>query len=108
MYIARNFGSVLSGSTPIPQQNDLSQIGWVDSNRAIAYCEYDVFPDYERYSNSEHPSTDKLYELKVTDTGELCIPEIRTRKWKIRSVTPHHGDWGRIEYFELGLEAEVL
>jgi hypothetical protein len=108
MYIARNYGSVLSGATPIPQQNAVANIGFTDSSRAVAYCEYDVFPDYERYTQPSHPAMDKLYELKVTPSGELAHPVVRTRKWKLRSVTPHHGDYGRVEYLELGLDGESV
>jgi hypothetical protein len=52
------------------------------------------------------PSYDKLYELKVDDDGTLVQPVMRTAKWKMRSVTPHRGDNGRIELFEIGLEKE--
>lgn len=108
MYIARNFGTVLSGTTPIQQQGQLSSLGIIDSHRCVAYCEYDVFPDYERYTRPDALGVDKLYELKVTDTGDLYQPIVRTAKWKIRSLTPHHGDWGRVEFIELGLDAELL
>lgn len=108
MYIARNFGTVLGSSTPITQQNQLAPAGITDSQRAVAYAEYDVFPDYERYTRPSHRAMDKLYELKVTAEGDLYHPIVRTAKWKIRSVTPQHGDFGRVEYLELGLDAENL
>ena len=81
-----------------------SDYGYTDPNRATAYCEYSVFPDYERYTLQQHKSYDKLYELKVNPNGSAILPLIRTAKWKILGVTPIHGDFGRVEYFELGLE----
>jgi hypothetical protein len=107
-YIARNFGSPLGASTVIQQQNALSPVGYTDSNRAIAYLEYFVFPNYERYTRSENPAQDSLYEVKVNDSGEPVYPIVRTAKWKIASVTPHHGDWGRVELFECGLQKTNL
>lgn len=107
-YIGKNIGSVLSGASSIPNQNQTAAWGTADENRALGYFEYDVFPNYERYMKPEHPTYDKVYELKVDDSGTLVQPVVRTAKWKIRSLTPHRGDGGRVEYFELGLDKESL
>ena len=106
VYIARNFGSVLNPASVINRQEFLSQYGLTDENRALCIAEHDCFPNYERYLKPEHPSYDKLYELKVDDEGVLIQPVLRTAKWKMRSVTPHRGDGGRVELFEIGLEKE--
>ena len=106
MYVARNFGSVLNPATVISRQQGLADYGITDENRALGFCQYDVFPNYERYLRPDHPAFDKVYELKVDDAGELIQPVIRTAKWKMRSVTPHRGDNGRIELVEVGLEKE--
>lgn len=107
-YISRNFGSVLNPATVISQQNALNAQGYGDENRALCFFEYSVFPNYERYSKPDHPSFDKLYELKVDDNGDLSRPAARTSKWMIKSLIGHHGDSGRIEYFELGLSKEQV
>lgn len=80
--------------------------GYTDPNRSTAYCEFSVFPDYERYTFQTHTNYDKLYDLKVDDDGNLYHPLVRAAKWKILSVTPIHGDNGRVEFFELGMEKE--
>ncbi len=103
-YLAKNFGTVLNASNVIKSQSALDLYGYTDENRAVGYMEYNVFPNYERYLRPNHPSYDKLYELKVDTSGQLVRPVIRTAKWAVKSVTPQHGDFGRIEYFELGLE----
>ena len=108
MRIAKNFGSVIGSSVSIPQTNVLASAGVIDDSRAVAWCEYDVFPDYERYLIPSHPTYDKLYELKVDDEGEVIVPHIRVRKWKMKSVTPIQGQNGRIEFFECGLSTESL
>jgi hypothetical protein len=107
-YIGKNLGSVLSGATAIPNQNQTASWGTSDENRALAYLEYTAFPNYERYLRPDHPTYDKLFELKVDEDGELVRPIVRVAKWKIRSLTPHQGDNGRIEFFELGLDKETL
>jgi hypothetical protein len=104
VYIARNFGSVLNPSSVIMRQQVLAPYGLTDENRALGFAEFDVFPNYERYLKPEHPSYDKVYELKVDADGELIQPVIRTAKWKISSITTHRGDNGAPQYHELGLE----
>lgn len=104
VYIARNFGSVLGGATQVGQQSQLAEFGYTDSNRAIAYTFWDAIPDYERYSIPSRRAPDKIYELKVDSGGQIVLPLIRLDKWAIRSLTAHNGDYGRVEYFELGLE----
>jgi hypothetical protein len=144
VYLSKNQGSVLGATTGLSQQNAVAQWGMSDDTRALAYCEFNVFPDYERYLIPTTQTTDKLFELKVDDAGslitrpwaaagtwgalsDLTLGElegrswdslsgqpgwtggvIRTAKWKIKSVTPHHGDFGRVEILEVGLEHEVL
>lgn len=106
VYIARNFGSVQNPATVISIQSALAPYGYTDENRCLAFAEYFVFPDYERYSIPTTHKFDALFELKIDENGDLVTPIIRTAKWQVRSVTPHHGDHGRIEYFELGLQKE--
>lgn len=85
-----------------------AQLGYTDPNRATAYCEYTVFPNYERYTFPSNPAPDKLYQLKVDSVGGTVVPLIRTAKWKILNVTPLFGDFGRVEFFELSLEKEIV
>lgn len=103
-YIAKNFGSVLGGATQLGQQSQLATPGYFESDKAIAYLSYYNIPDYERYTAPHRKAPDKIYELKVDDFGNLVVPNIRMDKWIIRSLTPHHGDHGRVEFIELGLE----
>jgi hypothetical protein len=105
-YIAKNFGTVLNASNVIKSQSALSLYGYTDENRAVAYVEYDVFPNYERYLRPDHPAYDSIYEIKVDESGNMVRPVVRTAKWALKSVTPQHGDFGRIEFFELGLEKQ--
>lgn len=85
-----------------------AQMGYTDPNRATVYCEYNVFPDYERYTLPDNPAPDKLYSLKIDAHGNAVTPPIRTAKWKILNVTPLHGDFGRVEFFELSCAKEII
>lgn len=85
-----------------------AQMGYTDPNRGTAYCEYTVFRDYERYTTPTNPAPDKLYAMKVNADGSTHHPEVRISKWKILNVTPLFGDFGRIEFFELSLEKEII
>lgn len=85
-------------------QYPMSSYGYTDMNRATGYCEYTVFPDYERYTLQTHKSYDFIYELKVQDDGSVVYPYIPSGKWKMVNLTPIHGDHGRVEFFELSLE----
>lgn len=85
-----------------------TQIGYTDPNRGTAYCEWNVFPDFERYTIPTNPSPDKLYATKPNQDGSLHHPIIRISKWKILNVVPLIGDFGRVEFFELSLEKEII
>jgi hypothetical protein len=104
VYFAKNFGSVLGSSTQIGQQSQLTGYGVSDDNRALGFMFWYDIPDYERYSIPTRPAPDKLFELKTGPDGGLDPNIIRTEDWRIRSLTAHHGDNSRVEYFELGLE----
>lgn len=112
--LEKNFGSVLNPSTVIAQDNAITPIGVTDDSRALAFMRYSAFPNWERYTIPENPTYDRLYELKVDDDGQLIhTPEtadglIRVADWQIRSFVPHRGDYSRVEYFELGLQKEIL
>jgi hypothetical protein len=56
-------GNLATGQYP---QNDA---GYLASDRATVFCEYSVFPNYERYTNDEQARYDMLYELKVAATA---------------------------------------
>jgi hypothetical protein len=88
------------------------QLGNVDPNRATIYCEYDVFPDWERYTFGNKKAFDKIYELKVNDDGSLISngagQPVRVAKWKVLNLTPLRGDHGRVEFFELSCERESI
>lgn len=86
--------------------------GYVDPNRGTCYIEAvtpegrSLFPDYERYTLPSHDSYDTLFELKADDEGGTAQPLIRVAKWKVLTLVPYHGDFGRVEFFELGLEKQ--
>lgn len=82
--------------------------GFDDNERAIGFCEYTTFPNYERYTIKTEKKFDKLYDLKVGPSGSLIFPNIRTAKWKVLDVLPYRGDNGRIEYFMLSLAKETV
>lgn len=104
VYIARSFGSVLGSATQISQQSTLSGYGYTDPHKAVAYAEWSVYKNYARYERAENKVPDKLYELEVDGNGGLVHPMNRVAKWKVSAVIPHHGDLGRVEFLELGLE----
>lgn len=104
VYLSKNFGSVLGSSTQINQQSQTSDYGVSDSSRCLAFMFWYDVPDYERYSIPTRPAPDKLFELKTLPDGEMDPNQIRTECWRIRSLTAHHGDNGRVEFFELGCE----
>lgn len=104
VYFAKNFGSVLGSATQINQHGQLAPYGVADSDRALGFMFWYDIPDYERYAIPTRPAPDKLFELKVLSSGEVDPNMIRTESWRIRSLTAHHGDNGRVEFFELGLE----
>jgi hypothetical protein len=106
MYIARSFGSVLGSATQISQQSAIASYGITDPHKAAAYAEWDVYRDYGRYVGAENKVPDRLYELEVDQNGNRVRPLRRIAKWKVKSVVPHHGDNGRVEFLELGLEKE--
>lgn len=104
VYFAKNFGSVLGSSTQINQQSQIAPYGTADANRSLGFMFWNDIPDYERYSIPTRPAPDKLFELKTLPDGTMDPNQIRTEQWRVRSATAHHGDNGRVEYFELGLE----
>jgi hypothetical protein len=57
--------------------------GYLASDRATVFCEYSVFPNYERYTNDQQSRYDMLYELKVAASGRTVSPLVRTAKWEI-------------------------
>lgn len=73
----------------------------------VAYSEYSMFPNYEAYTFTTKANFDKIYELKVNDDGTLVVPYIKTKKWILQNVTPYIGDYGRVEYFALGLKQQT-
>jgi hypothetical protein len=105
-YIARGVAPIYKPGFLATGQYPQTSYGYTDPNRATAYCEYTVYPDYERYINGTKKNFDKLYELKVGNDGGLFYPVTQTDKWKIMALTPLHGDNGRIEFFEIALEKE--
>jgi len=87
--------------------------GYTDPVKATIYCEWNVFPNYERYTLPNNSSPDKLFEVKVDRFGNAVYDAttkqpIRTAKWKILSVTPMFGDHGRVEFIELSCEKEII
>jgi hypothetical protein len=85
-----------------------SQTGFDDPNKATAVCQYTVFTDYERYVARDDKPLNKLFELKVDDNGRTVYPIVRAGKWKVVNVVPIKGDFGRIEFFVLGLDKEYI
>lgn len=91
-------GNLATGQYP---QGDT---GYLNTDRGTAFCEYRIFPNYERYTNDEQSRYDMIYDLKVDTSGRTVSPLVRTAKWKVLTVVPWHGDQGRVEFFELGLQ----
>jgi hypothetical protein len=108
MWMAQGVAPVYKPGFLANGQYPQEQIGYTDPNRATCYCEYTIFPDYERYTLPTNPSPDKIYALKVDANGNKQIPIVRTGKWKILNVVPLHGDFGRVEFFELTAEKEIV
>jgi hypothetical protein len=104
MAVFRGIAPVYKPGTMATGQYPQADYGYTDPNNGTAYARYSTYPDYERYTIPQHLSYDKMYELKVDDNGNLSYPLIRTIKWKVLSVVPLMGDFGRVEMFELALE----
>lgn len=108
MWMAQGVAPVYKPGFLANGQYPQASLGYTDPNRATAYCEYTVFPNWERYTYPNNQTPDKMYALKVDDDGNQVIPVVRTSKWKILNVVPLHGDFGRVEFFELTLEKEIV
>jgi hypothetical protein len=108
MYLAQGVAPVYKPGFLANGQYPQNDYGYTDPYRATGYCGHYVFPDYERYTFERNSSPDKLYDLKVDDEGNLFYPITKVAKWKILNLTPLHGDFGRIEFFELSLERETI
>lgn len=108
MWMAQGVAPVYKPGFLANGQYPQAQLGYTDPNRATAYCEWNVFPNWERYTLPTNPSPDKLYALKVDGDGQKVTPIVRVSKWKIMNVVPLHGDFGRVEFFELTLEKEIV
>lgn len=104
IYFAKNFGSVLGSASQIGQHGQAASYGYTDSDHCLAFMFWYDILDYERYAIPTRPAPDKLFEMKVTPGGELDPEMLRTEEWRVRSCTAHHGDNGRVEYFEIGCE----
>jgi hypothetical protein len=100
MAVFRGLAPVYKPGVQATGQYPGSDWGYSDPDRATAFCEYTVFPDYERYTLQTHSAFDKLYELKVDSDGQTVRPILRSSKWKVMNVSPIHGDNGWVEYFE--------
>jgi hypothetical protein len=85
-----------------------SAYGYTDPNKATGFCEYTVIPNYETYTYNLRKVMDILHELKVDSTGRTVSPFVFTSKWKLLTLTPIRGDFGRVEYFELSLDKSVV
>jgi hypothetical protein len=79
-----------SGVAPVYKPGNLAtgqypqgDAGYLASDRATAFCEYSVFPNYEFFTNDEQARYNMLYELKVGANGRTVSPLMRTAKWKI-------------------------
>ena len=94
-------------------QYPAAQWGYTDPDRATAYAEWSTWPNYERYTLPDNSAPDKLFEVKTDSNGQAMRDiakksPIRVAKWKMLSITPITGDGGRVEYFEIGLDKEVI
>jgi hypothetical protein len=116
MAIYRGVAPVYKPGALATGQYPQSGMGYTDTNRGTAYVEVfrddgsEVFPDYEKYTLETNKANDKVYEVKVDTEGNAIVDSAgnytRTLKWKLLSLVPVHGDNGRIEFFELGMDKE--
>jgi hypothetical protein len=81
-----------------------SSYGYIDPQKLTIYFEYFVYPNYEAYTYQTNKSYDIMFELKVDYNGNTIHPHVRAGKWKVLTVTPMFGDYGRVEFFEVGCE----
>jgi len=73
-------GTLATGQYP---QTDA---GYLATDRATAFCEYKIFPNYERDPGDQQARYDMLYELKVDANGRTVSPLVRTARWAILSA----------------------
>lgn len=103
MYIAMGVAPVYKPGYLASGQYPQAQYGYDDPNRATGYCSHTVYPDYSRYSNGDVKAFDNIYDLLVKDEGGIKYPITRIAKYRVLNLTPLHGDFGRVEFFELSL-----
>jgi hypothetical protein len=104
MFIAHGVAPIYKPGILGTGQYPQGDYGYTDPGKASIYAEYSVYPNYEKYTLQVNPAYDKLFELKVDAYGNTVFPHTRSAVWKLLSVTPIFGDYGRVEYFELGAE----
>ena len=106
VYIAMGVAPVYKPGYLASGQYPEAGYGYDDPNRATGYCEYSVYPSYARYSDGGNKVFDKLYDVQVKPAGGIYYPITRVSKYRILNLTPLHGDFGRIELFELSMAKE--
>jgi hypothetical protein len=104
MFIAHGVAPIYKPGILGTGQYPQSSYGYTDPQKATLYAEYSVYPNYERYTLQQNQSYDILYELKVDACGNTVYPLTKSAKWKLLTVTPIFGDYGRVEYLEIGAE----
>jgi len=103
-YFASNFGNVTGAAPAVTRNADLQPLGFVDDSKCVAFMKADAFPDYSSYLNRSRRVYDAVYEVQLNPDGTVFYPLVRAAKWRVNILTPHHGDYGKVEYFELVLE----
>jgi hypothetical protein len=71
MIVFRGVAPVYKPGNLATGQYPQADYGYVSPDKTTAYCEYSVFPDYEKYTNDQKSRYDMLYELKVDARKDL-------------------------------------
>ncbi len=86
---------VFRGVAPVYEPGNLAtgqypqaDYGYVSPDKTTAYCEYSVFPDYEKYTNDQKSRYDMLYELKVDGQKRPPYPDSPCSRSCCRPYTP--------------------
>lgn len=85
-YFTQTFGR---GITGIRQQSVLEPPGYFDRGKALVYMKVSAEPS----------PGDKIFRVRLTDTGSIYYPIDRVQKWKITGVEDKRYDRARVAYY---------
>ena len=94
-YLAQSTATV--GELGILSELNVFKSGIFDYQKPNFYCEHFVKPI----------EGDKIYQVAIDErNGEIQVPVVRQKKFKVVAVYDHMADFGRVEFYKSSLELE--